>query len=70
MVLSEKAKGELQEIMRRDYDVSIQDDQANQLGVSLLRLTRIARTTLARAGELSLVRSGKRRNPLGPNTSV
>ena len=51
MVLSDKARTDLQQIMRRDYGASIQDDQVNELGVSLLRLTRIARTALARGEE-------------------
>lgn len=53
MVLSDKARTDLQQIMRRDYGASISNDQANELGVSLLRLARLARTALAR-GEDSL----------------
>ncbi|MDO8742155.1 MAG: hypothetical protein Q7J45_01275 [bacterium] len=37
--------------MRRDYGVSVSNDQANELGVSLLRLARLARTALARGEE-------------------
>lgn len=51
MVLSDKARTDLQQIMRRDYGVSIPNDQANELGVSLLRLARLARTALARVEE-------------------
>jgi hypothetical protein len=51
MVLSDKARTDLQQIMRRDYGVSVSNDQANELGVSLLRLARLARTALARGEE-------------------
>jgi hypothetical protein len=49
--LSKKAKNELQEIISRDYGVWISDDEINQLGISLLRLSRLALAALARADE-------------------
>jgi len=41
MVLTKKARGDLHEILCRDYGVSINDSEAEMLGVSLLRLTSI-----------------------------
>jgi hypothetical protein len=39
----------LREIVRRDYGVALTDEQAMDLGLSLLRLTRVALAASARA---------------------
>jgi hypothetical protein len=49
--VSPKAIKELKEIIARDSGISIDDDQANELGVALLRLTRVSVAALARADE-------------------
>jgi hypothetical protein len=51
MNLKPKAMEELKEIMKRDYGASLSDSEANDLGCSLLRLTKIAGVALARANE-------------------
>jgi hypothetical protein len=48
-VISNNALKEFKEIILRDYGVSLSDDQAKELGVSLLRLTRVGLSALARA---------------------
>lgn len=49
--ISKKATEKLRQIMIHDYSVEISDDQAQEFGMSLLRLTRIAITAFARAEE-------------------
>ena len=51
MHCDKKAIQDLKEIALRDYGVSISDEQADELGVSLLRLTRIAVVALAQASK-------------------
>jgi hypothetical protein len=70
MVLSEKARTNLQQIMHRDYGVSIDENQANELGVSLLRLARLARTALARAEESASSVQARGEIFLNPKTSA
>lgn len=48
-MLTQEAKNQLKAIMRRDYGAVISDEKAEELGVSLLRLTRTSITVLARA---------------------
>ena len=48
MNLPQKAIQELQTILERDYGQSINAEQANEFGVSLLRLTKVAVAVLAR----------------------
>lgn len=43
MELTVKARKELQKVVQSDYGVALSNTQANKLGVSLLRLTRLAR---------------------------
>ena len=47
-MLSKKAKDELKQIIKKDYGSDLTDDQAEELGVSLLRLTRVGLSSLAR----------------------
>ena len=47
-MLPSKALHELKELIARDYGVLISDDQAQELGVSVLRLTRVALAVRAR----------------------
>jgi hypothetical protein len=51
MQLKKKTLQEFRDIIGRDSGVLISDHQANELGISLLRLTRVAVAALARAGE-------------------
>lgn len=51
MNLTGNTKQKLQEVMLRDYGVSLSEEEANKFGQSLLRLTRIAIVALARAEE-------------------
>lgn len=47
-MMSKKAKDELRQIIKTDYGRDITDDQTEELGVSLLRLTRVSLAALAR----------------------
>ncbi|HUD02498.1 MAG TPA: hypothetical protein VMR46_00555 [Candidatus Paceibacterota bacterium] len=69
-MLHKKALHELKEIMARDYGVRISDDQAEELGVSLLRLTRIGLAALARASEQKTFVQARDGNSLGAKTST
>lgn len=51
MELKPKSLEELKKIMKRDYGASLSDSEANELGGSLLRLTKMAGVALARAEE-------------------
>jgi hypothetical protein len=68
-VLSQKTVEELQKIMDCDYGVAITDSQAQELGVSLLRLTRVAISALARADKNRLSVEARERISLEPKTS-
>jgi len=48
MRLKDKTTKELQDIIRKDYGQKISKEQASELGISLLKLTRLALTALAR----------------------
>ena len=48
-MLSKKAKDDFKKIIKKDYGADLTDDQAEELGVSLLRLTRVGLSALARA---------------------
>jgi hypothetical protein len=47
-MLSKKAKDDFKKIIKKDYGKDLIDDQAEELGVSLLRLTRVGLSALAR----------------------
>lgn len=47
-MLNKKAKDDLKRILKKDYGRDITDEQAEELGVSLLRLTRVGLSALAR----------------------
>jgi len=49
--LKAKSLEELKYIIQRDYGVDLADEDANQFGVSLLKLSRLAMTALNRADE-------------------
>ena len=68
--MTPKAKNELREIIRRDYGSSITDEQADELGFSLLRLTRIALAALARASDQESLVQARDSNTLGAKTST
>lgn len=69
-MLPSKASQQLKEIIARDYGVAISDDQAQELGVSLLRLTRVGLAALARANDQKVARSGEGESSLEPKTST
>jgi len=48
MRLKDKTTKELQSIIKKDYGQKISKEQASELGISLLKLTRLALTALAR----------------------
>jgi hypothetical protein len=49
--LKRKTIDELKEIIEKDYKVSISDNEARELGISLLRLSKLATIGLARLQE-------------------
>lgn len=49
MNLSNSAINDLKKIMKKDYGKDITDEEAQELGVSLLRLTRVGLSATARA---------------------
>lgn len=50
-MLTKKAREELKMILRKDYGQDVSDEDAEELGVSLLRLTRVSLQVLARKHE-------------------
>ena len=67
MQISKKAIEDLQEIIRNDYGVVLDDSKAQDVGSSLLHLTQLANTALSRVAENSTHVEDK--DPLEPNTS-
>jgi hypothetical protein len=61
---------ELKQILTKDYNLSVPDDQVKKLGISLLRLTRIAVTALARADEKNSSIQAREETSLEPKTSA
>jgi len=51
MELKTQTIKELKQIVEKDYGVLLSDDEAKELGVSILKLTRLGLTALARADE-------------------
>lgn len=51
MKLKQKTTKELQEIIKRDYGKEINEDEAQELGTSLLRLTKLALNHKLKAGK-------------------
>ena len=70
MLRDKKAIQELKEIVLRDYGATISDDQAEELGVSLLRLTRVALSTLTRTNAKSAFVGAREEISLGAKTST
>ena len=50
-MLNKKATDELKQILKSDYGQNISTEQAEELGASLLRLTRVGLSALARKHE-------------------
>lgn len=48
MILPDDAVKKLQAILKKDYGQTVTNEQAQELGVSLLRITRVAVAVLAR----------------------
>ena len=69
MKLKEKALTNLKEILMADYNLSLSDSELNDFGVSLLKITHLSVTALARAEEESSV-VARERNFLESNTSM
>jgi hypothetical protein len=65
-----KVLDDLKEIIHRDYGVFLTDNQAEQLGLSLLRLTRLSLSALARAEERRSSAQARECSSLEPNTNV
>jgi hypothetical protein len=61
MELSVKAKQELDEILKRDYNTLFSDAQISELGFILLRLSKLSFLALARMDD-SVVPSSKGKN--------
>lgn len=61
MILKPKATKELKQIMLRDYGVNLSDEEIQNLGASLLRVSKLASVALARADEEELVHSSERK---------
>jgi len=70
MSLKPRVIEELKSIVERDYGVSISDSEANDFGSSLIRLTGMACTALARAEEINSSVQAKEEHSFKPNTSV
>lgn len=51
MELKTQTIKELKQIVEKDYGVLLSDDEAKELGISILKLTRLGLTALARADE-------------------
>lgn len=70
MELKRKTIEELKEIMATDYGAILNEEELTTLGTSLLRLTRLATTALARVDEKknSPVQA-REESSLGANTS-
>ncbi len=57
MQLKAESLKELKIIIQRDYGVDLADEDANQLGSSLLKLSRLAVAALDKAGEKLTVKN-------------
>jgi hypothetical protein len=53
-MISQEALKQLKIIVNRDYGLPITDDQANELAVSLLRLTRSGISAIAKRNKIKL----------------
>jgi len=51
MHLKKRTIQDLQKIIKRDYGQSLSEEEANEFGISILRLTRLGLTAQARAIE-------------------
>lgn len=69
MKLKKKTIDELREIMSKDYGASLNNEALTNLGTTLLRLTRLAADSLARADESNSSLQARESSFLGANTS-
>jgi hypothetical protein len=69
MQLKEKTIQEIKAIVMRDYGVALDDSQANEFAMCLLRLTRLSRAAFARTGERISSVQARGTRPLESNTS-
>jgi len=69
-MLTQEAKKQLIAIMGSDYKITITDEQAEEIGVALLRLTRVALTALAREEDKKSQLLARAETALDPKTSV
>ncbi len=69
-MLSQKALHELKEIIAQDYGAAISDDQAKELGTTLLRLTRVGLSALARANAQKALAAAREEHSLGAKTNT
>ena len=70
MELKKITKENLKKIIHQDYGVELSDEKANELGYSLLRLTKLAIVALARAEEKNSSVQARGRKLLGANTNT
>ena len=70
MNLKKKTIENLKEIIKKDYDVLLNDEEINKLGISLLRLSKIASVAFARVDEKNSSIQARGRHPLGAKTSM
>lgn len=70
MELKKSTTESLKKIIYQDYGVELSDEQANELGYSLLRLTRITGVAFARAEEKNSSVQARGRKLLGANTNT
>jgi len=70
MELKKITKENLKKIIHQDYGVKISDEQANEFGCSLLRLTKLSVVALARAEEKNSSVQARDKNSLEPKVST
>lgn len=69
MKLKPKTLIKLKEILLRDHGIVVDENELNDFGVSLLKITRLAVTALARADDNSSIQA-RERTSLESNTSM
>ena len=70
MKLKPKIIIEFQEIMKKDYDTNLSKEDANDLGKTLLRLSKLGISVLTRVDKNNLSLPVRGRKPLKSNTST
>jgi hypothetical protein len=69
MKIKQKTIEELKRIIEKDYGVLLSDSELNELGSSLLHLTKLSLVALARADERNSSFPARVNNTLESNTS-